>query len=164
MTAILALATGTTEGLDIPDMSEPHGPPGVLRSADVARIWTEEARNAVRVRARHHSMRRDLPGDTRCAECGLTRGAKVHRGPAPAGDITVAVSTVWSYSKESRRPGGRYIDKPMPQPDGYLHRNRQGPWWLATREQELRDWWNGRPTQAHGTGGRRAGSTRTAGT
>lgn len=110
----------------------PHAPPGVLFTMDIARILTDEARK---------------PNPQR------KRKANPDRAP-------ISAATVWSYGKESRIRGGRYLDNPCPQPDGYSGRNMNGPWWYARREQEWRDWYNSRPGQGHGTGGRRAGSTR----
>lgn len=81
---------------------------------------------------------------------------------AKPGRDPIKVPTVWSYVKESRTKGGRYYTNPMPLPDGYTGQNFQGPWWLAEREQALRDWWNSRSTSAHGRGGPRAGSKRKA--
>lgn len=69
----------------------------------------------------------------------------------------IKVSTVWSYSKESRIAGGRYLDNPCPQPDGYSGRNKNGPWWTTDREQEWRDWWHSRPGRESGYFGNREG-------
>lgn len=65
--------------------------------------------------------------------------------------------TVSSYLKESRSETGRYWRNPAPMPDGYAGHDMNLPWWKAGREQELRDWWNSRLGQGHGTGGPRAG-------
>jgi len=68
-------------------------------------------------------------------------------------------TTVLAYMKESR--AGRYVDNPMPLPEttggAYLNTSRQAPWWPATAENALRDWYNNRPGYGHGTGGRYAG-------
>ena len=72
----------------------------------------------------------------------------------------VSTHTVLAYLKESRGEAGRYTNKPVPEPAGYLAANNRFVWWRADQEQALRDWWNDRPGQGHGTGGRRAGSTR----
>ena len=131
-------------------MSAPHGPPGILFSADVARIWTQEATQAEKARVQAiHRMVRAKRGDTRCSRCGLTAGARTHRaGQATDQEIrqvAIKTTTVSSILKESRSPGGRYLNNPAPMPDGYVG-NR--PWWRAGRRKELRDWWNSRPTQA----------------
>jgi hypothetical protein len=75
-----------------------------------------------------------------------------------SGAPDIKPGTVLAYLKESRGVAGRYTNKPMPEPDGYLAGNRRFVWWRAEREQALRDWWNDRPGQGHGTGGARAGS------
>lgn len=79
------------------------------------------------------------------------------RARPDAPDIRYA--TVLSYMKESR--SGRYTSNPMPLPEthdgGYLNTSRQAPWWPASAERALRDWFNGRPGHGHGTGGRYAG-------
>lgn len=130
VTVTLALATGTTEGLLMSKRRpragtpapavEPHAPPGVLRPADIAQIWTDEARKS--------KPDRNL----------------------------LRVQTVWSYLKESRVPGGRYLDNPMPMPDGYTGRALNGPWWHDTpqRRQELRDWWHSRAGNVRDATGR----------
>jgi hypothetical protein len=83
-------------------------------------------------------------------------------------DATIQPATVLAYRKQSKpmvgaKPG-MYADNPMPEPDGYLGGNGRFVWWAATREQELRDWFNSRKTQGHGEGGPRAGAKRRAAT
>lgn len=65
---------------------------------------------------------------------------------AKPGRDPIRVQTVWAYGKESRIAGGRYVDNPMPAPDGYFGSNMNGPWWYDTPEtrQAMRDWWNNR--------------------
>lgn len=96
---------------------KPAAPPGVLRVADVAKMW------------------------------GVQPG------------------TVSAYIKESKatvgaRPG-RYAGNPMPTPS-YMGASKKGPWWPKSQEKALMDWFNSRPGLGHGTGGRRAGSSRKA--
>lgn len=85
-----------------------------------------------------------------------TEEAQKNRPGAPP----IKIRTVYAYRKESQIDGGRYRKNPMPLPDGCTGARGNGPWWRASREQDLRDWWNSRPGHGHGTGGRRAGSTR----
>lgn len=99
---------------------EAHAPPGIMRPADVAAIWTEEARKTNPEREPLH------------------------------------VPTVWAYIKESRIEGGRYVNNPMPPPDGYFGRNRNGPWWHDTpaARQAMRDWWHSRSGNSRDAAGK----------
>jgi hypothetical protein len=98
-----------------------------LLVADVAKIWGQE-----RARAR-----------------GVTHPVAL-RDAAP-----VAITTVWSYLKESK-PNGRYGDNPVPAP---THHTRV-PMWIPAEGKSieyvadtLRDWWHSR--RGRGAGGGR---------
>lgn len=151
---MLALANRTTEGPEMTHQpTHTQAPPGVLLLADVARIFTEEARKQYDQRVaklEEKNARRRLKG------LGVFPPLREFTG--------ITAETARTYLKQSKpmfgsKPG-RYADNPMPPPAGRIGTARQVPWWPAGDEQKLRDWFNSRPGYDHGTGGRYAGRTR----
>lgn len=85
-------------------------------------------------------------------------------GKDPQHAAPISVRTVWAYVWHSTHPRGRYfgVEPQMPMPEypnpDLPHAGQHAQWWPKTTkrmlEEELRNWWNNRPTA--GTG-RRAG-------
>jgi hypothetical protein len=148
---MLALQCPTTEGPTMADMT-PHSPPGVLSAADVAELWTAEAR-------KRHEQKVAEREQTNAQR--LLRKLKLLPPVPPFQEIKAR--TVLDYLRESqqtRRAGGtqrRYANHPVPAPAG---RFGLMPWWHNSQKTELIDWYRNRPGQGHGTGGWRAGRPR----
>lgn len=148
---MLALQSQTTEGsTTMADMTRTP-PPGILGAAEVARIWTQEARK---------QYGRRVAARTRLNAERTARGLKPMPEIPPFREIKP--ETVLDYLRNSQPgpPAGqprRYAKHPLPAPSGRFGRM---PWWPAHLEQQLRDWYNNRPGLGHGTGGWPAGRPR----